>query len=365
LTSSNSIIGKNLGAVDNNGANLFSKLISSANTIDPYESAPIVSDLDKDGYAEIYYHNFTHIISMHANNQQERWIAGSNTEVGFSPYIQDLSIYYVNVTNDEFYEIVTRLYNSLSSNYGIQILDKDGEGVWNYDGYATMTGAAADTDGDGLDELFGAYTSNYMRGLDNNGNVLWTGNEMPNSQYVGVTNQNVNRLFFVGDNNLYVQDAGAAGNFEYSLNIMSGWTFMALADLNSDDYKDFVINYGNQVFAYDYANNAQELWNVFTAFNDMTPSPVLGDINGDNTLDLITFKDNVLYAFRGNNGQELWNLQINTLTYGNSNYIRIALADINLDGKLDIILGVPYNSRADPNSVGEMLMGQIIVVTTQ
>jgi hypothetical protein len=102
--------------------------------------------------------------------------------------------------------------------------------------------------------------------------------------------------------------------------------FALPGDLDGDSLNDVVIYNGGTVAIRGY--DAAVLW---TAVGDLIS--VIGDLNTDGVSDVLIEGNNWLYALNGNNGLELWGLELNDSTIVHYQLTR----DLNGDGARDVI----------------------------
>lgn len=134
-------------------------------------------------------------------------------------------------------------------------------------------------------------------------------------------------LDFMGDNQLYLNNG--SGEFLAQTTNITGAGPAAVGDVNGDGFLDFVIQNELTSTAV-YLNNG--LGTFGTPIFYAQPEPgfiVLGDLNGDRRLDMVT--GNAVYHNTGPS----FNLITTLNTTG-----PLALGDVNDDGSLDIVMGV-------------------------
>ncbi|MFX1517962.1 MAG: PQQ-binding-like beta-propeller repeat protein [Promethearchaeota archaeon] len=73
------------------------------------------------------------------------------------------------------------------------------------------------------------------------------------------------------------------------------------------------------------------LWN-FTAESDLSYSPALVEITGDDIMDIIVSSDDYLYAIDGASGEQLWNYSADVTTVP-------SIGDLDNDGKPEVVFG--------------------------
>lgn len=172
--------------------------------------------------------------------------------------------------------------------------------------------------------------------------------------------QHVNVGDFNGDNqidivvsdsksdNIIILLGNGDGTFDkdltYPMGLQSSPTWVAIDNLNSDNSLDLVVaNQGTDNLGVLYGNNyttfvLHQTYSIGSG-SDLT-SVAVGDINNDNRLDiaLTDYKSKNIIVFFGDGNGSFTNQVIYSAGYG-STPCAIALADMNKDGCLDIVVG--------------------------
>ena len=268
------------------------------------------------------------------------------------------------VDNDGYKEIISGETRITDYSGGKDIF------VWNHDGsnlenwpvediaYELIISPPVVTDVDGddyLDIFLGVDYSRFI-GLDYLGNSLYEDgylyfdNRINRIVHGDVDNNgNSEFVFFVnkvcgGDscspNKIYLID--------YNGDVVPGWPFLdfdayytgiALADLIGDGFLEIVLTgfYGDDDIGFinilDYEGNSVSGWPVVTE-KFIYNSPMIADINGDGSLEIITCSDN-LYVYNYD-GSLLESFDLETTIHCDFN--SLAVGDINGDSYLEIVL---------------------------
>jgi subtilisin family serine protease len=244
--------------------------------------------------------------------------------------------------------------------------------------------AIGDINNDGRNEIVGSVTSNTFPKIyvwDDEGNRLWSKTlestkaplcvvlgDINNNGYLEIITQTLNSKMYVLDYNGYIVDGWPQSLDEYD--IWSTYKCPAVADLDGDGYEEIIkniitnvryeqgdlyrtMNGTLKVFNYDGTVKWEKSWpdeeidHLYYA-DFPSASPLVGDINNDGVLEIITrvkiFRANSLsdtvyhtkfYAFdsRGNLLPG-WPTQV---SIGSNSRTGIALSDINNDDYLELV----------------------------
>jgi outer membrane protein assembly factor BamB len=139
-------------------------------------------------------------------------------------------------------------------------------------------------------------------------------------------------IFGSNDHRVYVLN-GEDGTLEWRYETQSDVRASpAIGDLNGDDTLEIVIGSRDGILY--VLQNGDTLW-TFTTGGLIYSSATLGDLNGDNSLDIVVgSQDAYVYALSGD-GNLLWSYR----TDGYIDHQSAALADIDGDDKLEVIIG--------------------------
>ncbi|MGQ4894300.1 MAG: FG-GAP-like repeat-containing protein [Candidatus Njordarchaeia archaeon] len=238
---------------------------------------------------------------------------------------------------------------------------RNGSFIWKYQTNKDVWGliAIGDLNGDNISDIVvGARMDKYVFAINGiNGNLLWRSGRFESniSTYPALCDVD-------GDNRVDVLIGDSGGTF-YALNGSDGgilWKYEingsikmrgppAVGDLDNDG-KNEVIFFGGDGYA--YALNGEDgslLWR-FRAGQQVLSSAALADVDDDGRLEVIfgvigsqEYKYGYVYALNGEDGSLLWRRRIEKeneffFEVGPS-FSSPALGDIDSDGKLEIILG--------------------------
>ena len=280
-------------------------------------SPPILCDIDGDGKLEVLF--------SCVNSQGTRVIYALNGEDGSSIWnvtynLVPKAIAYTSVNDRP--EIIAS-----SSKYVCALNSSDGSLLWNFtlSSYGVSRSVAVgDINGDGeSDIVFGTRIgfNGYVVALNGlNGTLLW-------QQYVGKVGSGPIPVFGMLPDPI-------------------------LADVDSDGKLEVITDSGfvSNITALN-GEDGSLLWNSLINNKTFTMSPPsIGDINGDNKLDVIVPSDGI-YALNGKDGKLLFNLSTHVIPSLSSP----ALGDIDGDGKLEIVyqdgdgnlLALDFHKNAD------------------
>lgn len=150
------------------------------------------------------------------------------------------------------------------------------------------------------------------------------------------------------------------------------WSSPGIGDVNNDGILEIFVGTGHyykmtgrltgeghRVYGYNQAGAPLPGWPVVTAGSTFS-SPAIGDINGDGVREIVIacnqargIGDEHLMAIRPN-GTYLWDIK----TLGGPMMASPCLADINSDGKAEVIIGTAYQMSAYDGPTGRMIWNQ-------
>ncbi|MDD3626185.1 MAG: FG-GAP-like repeat-containing protein [bacterium] len=293
----------------NDGMGAFSEINTGSLTA-VYESAAVLGDLDNDGDLDLILSGFTGssgITKIYANDGSA---AFSEINPGSLTALRMSSLVLGDIDNDGDLDVITCGYNGSSAI--TQIFQNNGSGSFSEinpdslpDYYQTPL-ALGDIDNDGdLDLFIGG--SPYTRVFQNDGTGSFT--------------------------EIFANTLG--GSMRGSI---------ALADLNSDGYIDLIAS-GFSPTGYEtrnYINNYPNGFNLFSNLDNLIDGSIaLGDLDNDGDSDLIVtgmLDDNItrISKIYSNNSLTFSEIEAGSLTGVNNS--SIALGDIDGDNDLDLIL---------------------------
>ncbi|TCK06284.1 FG-GAP-like repeat-containing protein [Phorcysia thermohydrogeniphila] len=301
------------------------------------DSSPAIADLNGDGKLDVVIGSLDNkVYALNGENGQLLWSFQTGDDVYSSPAIADLN------GDGKPDVVIGSLDNKVYALNG-----ENGQLLWSFQtgGDVDSSPAIADINGDGKpDVVIGSDDYKVYALNGENGQLLWsfyTGDIVHSSPAIADIN---------GDGKLDVVIGSKSGKI-YAINGENGqllWEFLAgcyvhsspaIADINGDGKLDVVV--GRSVCGWDSSivalngENGQLLWNFPINNNWTFSSPAIADINGDGKLDVVIgSKSGKIYAINGENGQLLWSFQTENWVDSSP-----AIADINGDGKLDVVIG--------------------------
>lgn len=262
------------------------------------DSPPTIADIDNDGKAEILHGGFNgHVLCLNSEDGSVAWdkLVFANSWVQTAPTIVDLNgdgqLDFV-VGTWAFNPDTNRIYAYSGNNQTLLWSKAVSDHVYH-------GSAVADLDNDGKPELvMGDYNGKIYALNGENGTTLW---EYQASVYVGAP--------------------------------------IVVGDLNKDGHCDLVFCDGYGVGALSKTGSLMWYYNIPTGGNAFRGA-ALGDINGDQSLDVVFGTGNGnLIVLNGNNGSLIWNLDLEA-HIGKTFEIDHAplIADFDQDGKIDIFI---------------------------
>ncbi|MFC1495505.1 beta strand repeat-containing protein, partial [Thermodesulfobacteriota bacterium] len=302
--------------LNNGNANPFNKVVSNdiGSETDITHSI-VLGDVDGDGYLDVVTGNNNKTNKLYLNNGTSDPFSGvTGTDIS-SDMDSTRSITLGDMDNNGYLDVIAGNFNQANKLYL-----NDGVG----DPFDTVgTGTAIGTDTDNTQEIVLGYVNNdeyldVIAGNYNETNKLYL-NNTTGDPFSGVTGT----------------DISSDADFTYAI---------ALGDVDNDPDPDLDLVVGNSGGRKLYLNNGTS-----TPFNEVvgtsigiygtnTQSIALGDVDGDNDLDLVEgdlFGSERLYF---NDGTGIFSDEgpINQVVDGN---IDIALGDVDGDGDLDLVAG--------------------------
>ena len=329
--------------------------ITNAYAVGPAPQAVAIADINGDGFLDIITPNFSNnTLTVLTNNGHGGFGSNATIAVGKEPDF----VTAVDINNDGHIDLV-------SVNFGastLTVLTNDGRG--NFDSNATLNVGggpqmvlAADINGDSKPDLISAninnpsaltiYTNNGKGGFGFNA-TLTVGKGAYWVVAVDITgdgkmdlvaaNAGANTLTVLTNNGI----GGFGSNATIALGSSPGW--LTAVDVNGDGKPDLVCVTGDTFTV--LTNNGLGSFGLSTTVNAGTGvgGGIAADLKGDGNIDLISANPgswpngggNTLTVLTNNGtGQFGFNT---TLAVGNAPF-GLAAADVNADGKLDLITG--------------------------
>ena len=122
----------------------------------------------------------------------------------------------------------------------------------------------------------------------------------------------------------------------------------ALGDLNGDNQVDVVVGDEAGVLRALDGATGQKLWAVATGVNDygargFIAAAAISDLDGDKRLDVVAgARDGILTAYRGSDGRVLWQV-----SFGSGIHASPSIADFDQDGRPEVSGGLVVRRRCD------------------
>lgn len=300
-------------------------------------SSPALADLDGDGQLEVVFGSANEaLFAVNGEDGSILWsypilICGNSG----APIIADID-------NDQKPEVIFASEDTLYAFEG-----ESGDLLWSSVHSHSSTGSspcAADLDGDGtLEVIFGE--SSQIRAYDGEtGAVVWVATGYEIRDYGSSVAEDVD-----GDGAAEVmvmkQDgpdrhfsllSGLDGSEIWSSPIDCNFPYSpvpAYADIDLDGNPEIVSCFGdNDLYVYNPLNG-EVIWHVETPATDIYASPVLSDIDGNGSLEIITtaYTEQEMYAYSCT-GDLIWTTSVQFLPLGTA-----AIVDIDGDSELEII----------------------------
>ena len=239
----------------------------------------------------------------------------------------------------------------------------NGSIIWSYAiedvfAHATESASLADVnDDDKLDVIVGG-EDGHLYVIANNGSLLWNFTRRHSDAFalacaVGdVDNDGILEIAHVQNWHYYAARYARL----YVLNAEDGSTLWGneftdvwineapvIGDVNGDHIQEVIVSYTDYltiggVVAFS-GMDGSEVW-TYSHAPGTNSCPALGDINNDNSIDVVFGWDQAVIALSGSDGSKLWEVPHETKVTSSP-----ALADIDDDGELDVIIGGGFESR--------------------
>ena len=226
---------------------------------------------------------------------------------------------------------------------GVVCLDFSGNRLWSYpmEPPCTAAPAVADLDGDGREDVVAADSKGNVAALNSEGALMWSA-QVPGGM--------------MADSSVAIADLDGDGELEVLLGDMTGtvscldnrgglrWRFMGdgtrmgpvlVADIYDSPGAEIIVSSHDQ-HIYALASNGNLIWDIYS-FNDLFPNttPILADVDGDGVPEL--------YIAGGLHHFYRIDLESHRVVFEENVYLHlnncIAAADIDLDGKEEVVFG--------------------------
>jgi outer membrane protein assembly factor BamB len=237
--------------------------------------------------------------------------------------------------NDDFSRLVVRSGNT-------------GESKWfhEFDNQEISEVAFGDLDNNGYPEIICGITGVGIFAFRGNGSIYWTHSDtmLEASSFVAPTISDVlgNSCFEIvmpsSEGRILVLN-GSTGESLWSIDTGSGIrNSLAVGDIDSIPGKEVVVNCEND-YTYAYSvGNETPLWLHHWTHELIAGSstPITGDINGDNMIEVTVVTSEEVTSLNGADGTIVWSYGKNL---GNMDFaiLPAALADLNGDGQLEVV----------------------------
>ncbi|TXT64884.1 MAG: putative Dolichyl-phosphate beta-D-mannosyltransferase [Promethearchaeota archaeon] len=313
----------------------------------PIISSPALGDVDGDGKLEVVIGcNDKKIYVLNGEDGSVNWTYSTGGPILSSPALGD-------VDGDGKLEIIL----GSSDNTVYSLNGEDGSVNWTYStgGPILSSPALGDVDGDGkLEVVIGCNDKKIyvLNGL--NGFIKWTyltGGSVTSSPALGDVDGDGKPEVIAGcdDRNIYVLN-GEDGTIRWRCAVFweiiheKIFTSPALGDVDSDGRLEVVVGCDDKII---YVLNGEDgtirwkkliYWDFYRT--NVFSSPALGDVDGDNKLEVVVGCDNGrMYVLNGEDGS----IRMNYLTNGPIASSPV-FGDLNEDGSLQMIFGSNDNN---------------------
>lgn len=260
------------------------------------DSPPAVADIDSDGKPEVIHGEFTgYVIAINAENGTQAWeiLVDPNSWVQTAPTVVDLD-------NNGQLDFVVATWNF---NYKDSIFAYRGDNqarLWAHPVHDHIYhgSAVADLDADNKPEiLIGSYNDTLYCLNGENGTVSW---KYKGPGYIGgpvslgdVDNDGSCDVVFVGGSKVTVLSNTGAFKWDYQIpNAGQAFRGVALADINNDAYLDVIFGSLKGVLYALNGNNGSQIWNLDLRAHygnpqfELNHAPLIADFDNDDTLDV-------------------------------------------------------------------------------
>jgi len=214
--------------------------------------------------------------------------------------------------------------------------------IQSHPNYTSCGATMADLDGDGIMEIMAGSTNGDFKVWDINGDSIWvkTGLGMIQSKpAIGDLNLDGQKEIVVTnrDNTIYVWKSNGSNYPGWPMNTseVGGLKSPVLFDLNGDDTLEIIVgerDYPNGKIEV-FKENGTLLWSDTLDYMCVA-TPAVGDIDNDGTFDIVAASYYSLYAWDAN-GNVKPNWPLNITPAGGMSYSQPTLVDLDSDGNLE------------------------------
>jgi outer membrane protein assembly factor BamB len=214
--------------------------------------------------------------------------------------------------------------------------------VWSYKigGKVETTPLVYDINSDNLKEIiFGGQDVDTIYALTATGYILWSYPIEIGVKGGGVAadlenNGDIEIVFTSLGGKVYVLNEMGTLDWDFEVgSTMEGGA--AIGNVDGDNILDVIVGAENgKVYVIE---NGTLVWSPpYQTNGSIYSTPAVGNLDGDNLVDIVIgSNDGYVYAIKGNNGDLLWSVY----TGGSVHHASPGLADIDKDGKLEVIMG--------------------------
>ncbi len=323
-------------------------------------TAITLGDINNDGYTEIIFGNDGGYLYVLNSEGKIVWYDKIDGSVKTTPALLDIN-------NDGYLDVIF----GTSRGYVYTLNGNNGTTIWKRYVGGVIRGSCgvSDINNDGTPEIVvtasvlgnNLYNGEVYALSSKNGTVLWSSSiatGISGSFAIGdINNDNIPEVV-VGDKNysLFILSGKNGSRIELFSDIISYGTSPVIGDLDGDGHLDIVIvNEFRGVIAID-ARTKKIKWETKLGDKPEAVSPTLVDLDGDGYLDVIVGgHDEKVYALSGADGSEKWIYQVDDVLASPA-----AIGDIDGDNKLDVVVCSGKSVYAIDGEKGTLLWKYLI-----
>ena len=252
------------------------------------------------------------------------------------------------IDGDGYMEIITGTFDFFRISYLLIVLDHQGNLLWTVDGRTYSSPTVGDVNGDGFKEILMGDNGRRIRCYDKDGNLLWSFNTnriSPKCTVYDIDGDGELEVLTFYSNSLYAL-RGSDGVHKYSVSLGDDtydyFPPPSVGDVNGDGNPEIVVPSKNRITC--ISKDFAILW-YYQAPTYSCYVPVLADINKDGKLEIVLQCGNpseasYVIALDGY-GNELWKINTNMIMpLQNGQEGAPAIADIDGDGYPEIIIAL-------------------------